>query len=61
MTDLMADKTVIQAGAAVEDADDDHIDKRNSVHQRLRANSSIMQLKKLLGKAACDGRRRRAS
>ncbi|KAF9629857.1 putative pyruvate carboxylase protein [Lasiodiplodia theobromae] len=48
MTDLMADKTVIQAGAAVEDADDDHIDKRNSVHQRLRANSSIMQLKKLL-------------
>lgn len=44
----MADKTVIQAGAAVEDADDDHIDKRNSVHQRLRANSSIMQLKKLL-------------
>ncbi|KAL1638532.1 pyruvate carboxylase [Diplodia intermedia] len=48
MTDLMADKTVSQAGVAVEDADDDHIDKRNSVHQRLRANSSIMQLKKLL-------------
>ncbi|KAK7734449.1 pyruvate carboxylase [Botryosphaeria dothidea] len=48
MTDLMVDKTVSQAAVAVEDAEDDHIDKRNSVHQRLRANSSIMQLKKIL-------------
>lgn len=53
MTDLMVDKTVSQAAVAVEDAEDDHIDKRNSVHQRLRANSSIMQLKKILGKPAC--------
>lgn len=44
----MVDKTVSQAAVAVEDAEDDHIDKRNSVHQRLRANSSIMQLKKIL-------------
>ncbi|EOD49291.1 putative pyruvate carboxylase protein [Neofusicoccum parvum UCRNP2] len=48
MTDLMVDKTASQAAVAVEDAEDDHIDKRNSVHQRLRANSSIMQLKKIL-------------
>ncbi|KAH7062392.1 pyruvate carboxylase [Macrophomina phaseolina] len=48
MTDLMVDKNASQATPAVEDSEDDHIDKRNSVHQRLRANSSIMQLKKLL-------------
>jgi hypothetical protein len=29
----------------------DSPDHRNSVHQRLRANSSIMQVKKLLGMA----------
>lgn len=50
MTDLVAEKNTAQA---IEDTEDDHIDKRNSVHQRLRANSSIMQLKKILGKPAC--------
>ncbi|KAF2084206.1 pyruvate carboxylase [Saccharata proteae CBS 121410] len=49
MTDIVTDKATSQAGVAVEDEDDHHDDiKKNSVHQRLRANSSIMQLKKLL-------------
>ena len=34
---------------AVEDVDVDNDVHKNSVHQRLRANSSIMQVKKLLG------------
>ena len=34
---------------AVEDIDVDGETHKNSVHQRLRANSSIMQVKKLLG------------
>jgi hypothetical protein len=33
----------------LQDRDPDHPDQRDSVHQRLRANSSIMQVKKLLG------------
>jgi hypothetical protein len=36
--------------AIVDEAiDTDSADHRNSVHQRLRANSSIMNMKKLLG------------
>jgi hypothetical protein len=35
---------------AVEDIDVDNEMHKNSVHQRLRANSSIMQVKKILGK-----------
>ncbi|KAK8197818.1 pyruvate carboxylase [Phyllosticta capitalensis] len=44
---IWTDRRPSQAVAVVDD-DDDHVDKKNSVHQRLRANSSIMQLKKLL-------------
>lgn len=47
----MAD-IAVSSGAVPEDAIEDfEMDAtvRNSVHQRLRANSSIMQLKKLLG------------
>jgi hypothetical protein len=34
---------------AMEEIDMDNDIHRNSVHQRLRANSSIMQVKKILG------------
>lgn len=53
----MADLIVIGQPAqsppenAVEDNDIDSEMHRNSVHQRLRANSSIMQVKKILGKS----------
>ncbi len=46
MADKPAEKDVGQS-AVVDDDEDHHV--KNSVHQRLRANSSIMQLKKLLG------------
>ena len=50
----MADLAV--SSAVPEQAIDDeveemHVAVKNSVHQRLRANSSIMQLKKLLGES----------
>lgn len=49
----MAD-TVLASRPAPEQAIDDaidaeHDDVKNSVHQRLRANSSIMQMRKILG------------
>ncbi|KAK3068784.1 hypothetical protein LTS18_000526 [Coniosporium uncinatum] len=47
MTDINTDAGVSQAGVAVEEEEMHHA-ARNSVHQRLRANSSIMQLKKIL-------------
>ena len=52
MTTLAVDKN---ASSAIDDNDFDdgehgeHHPHRNSVHHRLRASSSIMQLKKLLG------------
>ena len=46
MADLASSSAVPEQ--AIDDSEMDHAVK-NSVHQRLRANSSIMQLKKLLG------------
>jgi hypothetical protein len=40
----------MDASSAIESIDEDSTAHRNSVHQRLRANSTIMQVKKLLGK-----------
>lgn len=51
MTDVVTDQGTSQGGVAVEE-DDNHHATRNSVHQRLRANSSVIPLKKLLGSAA---------
>ncbi|KAF2452518.1 pyruvate carboxylase [Lineolata rhizophorae] len=49
MTDAAADSNAnANQQAVVEDEEHDHHHVRNSVHQRLRANSSIMQLKKIL-------------
>ncbi|KAJ9645127.1 pyruvate carboxylase [Coniosporium tulheliwenetii] len=53
MTDIIMDATTSQSadvnGDHVQrDHDDHHEAHKNSVHQRLRANSSIMQLKKIL-------------
>lgn len=47
MADLASSSAVPEQ--AVDDVEMD-VAVKNSVHQRLRANSSIMQLKKLLGK-----------
>jgi hypothetical protein len=46
----MADPRAAEASSAIEFVDDDSAAHRNSVNQRLRANSTIMQVKKLLGK-----------
>jgi hypothetical protein len=43
-------RSSIEASSAIDSIDTDSADHRNSVHQRLRANSTIMQVKKLLGK-----------
>jgi pyruvate carboxylase len=54
MTTLAVDKNA--ASSAIDDLEYDeeehgeHHPHRNSVHHKLRASSSIMQLKKLLGK-----------
>ncbi|OCK74713.1 pyruvate carboxylase [Lepidopterella palustris CBS 459.81] len=51
MADLATDKTANQSQAVIEDEHDEHHEHhihRNSVHHRLRASSSIMQLKKIL-------------
>ncbi|EON64990.1 pyruvate carboxylase [Coniosporium apollinis CBS 100218] len=53
MTDITMDATTSQSGDVEgshvqRDHDDRHEAHKNSVHQRLRANSSIMQLKKIL-------------
>ncbi|KAF2237721.1 pyruvate carboxylase [Viridothelium virens] len=47
MTDITTDARTSQSAIA-EDHDDHHHIHRDSVHQRLRANSSIMQLNKIL-------------
>lgn len=54
MTTLAVDKAAASS-SAIDDLEYDeehgeHHPHRNSVHHRLRASSSIMQLKKLLGK-----------
>jgi hypothetical protein len=43
-------RSSMDASSAIESIDEDSTAHRNSVHQRLRANSTIMQVKKLLGK-----------
>jgi hypothetical protein len=47
MADLASSSAVPEQ--AIEEVEEMHTHVKNSVHQRLRANSSIMQLKKLLG------------
>lgn len=49
--DLAIDRSVSQSQAVIEDEYDEHHEHhihRNSIHHRLRASSSIMQLKKIL-------------
>jgi hypothetical protein len=48
MADLAVNSNAVPEDA-IEEVEMD-VAVKNSVHQRLRANSSIMQLKKLLGK-----------
>jgi len=48
-SDLRSSEPAAMAPVALQHIDPDHPDHRDSVHQRLRANSSIMQVKKLLG------------
>lgn len=53
MTTLAVDKNAAASAIDESEYDDEHGEHhphRNSVHHRLRANSSIMQLKKLMGK-----------
>jgi pyruvate carboxylase len=50
--DLAIDRSISQSQAVIEDEYDEHHEHhihRNSIHHRLRASSSIMQLKKILG------------
>jgi hypothetical protein len=47
MADLASSNAVPEH--AIDDTEELHTHVKNSVHHRLRANSSIMQLKKLLG------------
>ena len=51
MTNVLTDGLTAQSVPenVVDEVDMDHEIHKNSVHQRLRANSSIMQLKKILG------------
>lgn len=53
MTTLAVDQNAASSAIDEHEFDDEHGEHhphRNSVHHRLRASSSIMQLKKLLGK-----------
>jgi hypothetical protein len=52
MADLASSSAVPEQ--AIDDSEEMHVEVKNSVHQRLRANSSIMQLKKLLGTSRLD-------
>jgi pyruvate carboxylase len=52
MADLAVSNAAVPEQAIEEDEVEMHQEVKNSVHQRLRANSSIMQLKKLLGRFA---------
>lgn len=54
MATLAIDKNAASSAIDDNDFDDEHGEHhphRNSVHHRLRASSSIMQLKKLLGRS----------